>query len=34
VGKICERIEPDLAQWLTAQLLFVVSTAPLDAEGR
>jgi len=33
VGKIYERIEPDLAQWLTAQPLFVVSTAPLDAEG-
>lgn len=33
MGKIYERIDADLAQWLTAQPLFVVGTAPLDADG-
>jgi hypothetical protein len=33
VGKILEKIEPDLAAWIAAQKMFFVSTAPLSAQG-
>jgi hypothetical protein len=33
MGKIFETIDEGLAQWLVAQPVFFVSTAPIDAEG-
>jgi hypothetical protein len=33
VGKIFERIDPQLRDWIAKQALFFVGTAPLDAEG-
>jgi len=33
VGKVYEGIDTALAEWLTAQPMFVVATAPLDAAG-
>ena len=33
MGKVYPGIDPKLARWMTAQPMFVVATAPLDADG-